>query len=489
MFKYTLSDKFRQRGVSPDAIYNAMRNRFDALFDEDDVVEPVLNHRIQVRLDERVVRFFYYAGEINNTLLEEKYQRIASISLSDVKETGFDILNFRRQVKNNFEIILSDWDKECFLHKCKTIRNFCKSLFGYEEKDFDENTYIEHCHFKGFPFVKQHCPSSNKKKCDFRDLFVFLMQCCFLYFILDLEDRRSDFAQSPLYEGVRNKLRKSDVYQLLCAKLKYTIRTYEEFLPLNQGDYSFVTRKFADRLMDPDINKVIVPYNYPDKRKRKRECKEEDTDVQLWFYDPETELEDILEKNRRQEHLQQSINKENQDKQDKICLEAGLVVKIRDFLYTKHAVCQAMTRTVGKRFFVCAQILMAVTSAAILASSFIPKQSDCIMHRVFPAAVFVFCLVITAVFWAGDKRTKNKKGHGKKESQWWFGLPLLVLLLSSIGFFCVESPNFYPNGENNGDILLWLQTIFYVVVILSIFVWIICSGYHNNPNKDRHTKK
>ena len=58
MFKFTLYDKFRQRGISPDVIPPEMRNRFDAIFEEMDSSSLSLDRKLQVRFDEQVIRFF-----------------------------------------------------------------------------------------------------------------------------------------------------------------------------------------------------------------------------------------------------------------------------------------------------------------------------------------------------------------------------------------------------------------------------------------------
>ena len=271
MFKFTLSSKFRQNGLSPDAILPEMRNRFDVIWDID-----YLDRKVQVRLDEKVVRFFYYIDDVNvDLLIEEKYKEIASISLSSVKETGQDILFFQQQVRNKIDVFINSfWDS------CYNIGAF--PFTGVNSAYAPMIFKI----FEGFPFI-------DLKSLDedgiyyFVNNIVFFMQICFLFFIQEIEDRHSDLAQSPHYKKVRDKLRESFVYQLLSNKLRYSIRFYEDAPSLNQAEYTFVVRKYTELLIDPRINKVIAPFNYPEKGKKR------DSDKQLWFYDPEEELEAI----------------------------------------------------------------------------------------------------------------------------------------------------------------------------------------------------
>ena len=84
MFRFTLSDKFRKQGISPEAISSDMRNRFDAQFGGEGNPSK-LDGRFQVRVNETVIRFFYYTGEMSEVMIEDKYKEVASISLSNVK--------------------------------------------------------------------------------------------------------------------------------------------------------------------------------------------------------------------------------------------------------------------------------------------------------------------------------------------------------------------------------------------------------------------
>lgn len=476
MYKFTLTDKFRQRGVSPDAISPEMRNQFDAIFSESG---STLDRKIQVRLDEKVIRFFYYLEDVNeDVLIEKNYKEIASISLTNVKETGYDILHFRKQVIGKCpEKKLPDIDS-----------SILNNLVGHPKSN-EENLLIYN-----FPFVDGWNFDDQTNEPISKEQFAFLMQCCFLYFILDMENRESDLAQSPLYEDVRGKLRQSDVYQLLCAKLKYTIRLYKDVSPLSQDDYSFVTQKFADRLMDSRINKVIAPYDYPDKesycvRKLKESCfvrktktwgirlftKKAKTSTQLWFYDPEVELEAILEKNRKQEHLQKHYknNHKSDQKGQPICLEDSLLLKIRDFLYSKHALGHAMVERIGKHLFACGQWIMAISSLSLLLAIILsinePNLFDCIVSKVFPICIAVFSFAFIIYIAILDCVNRKKETNNSVKYKWRCHqllvlVPLLILITTALLSVCTP---------------ILRVIVFCIIVALAVLYFILFSGLVN----------
>ena len=55
MFKCTIVEKYKAKGLPVDDIAPELRNRFNAMFGN-----SKLDGRFQVRLDERALRFFYY---------------------------------------------------------------------------------------------------------------------------------------------------------------------------------------------------------------------------------------------------------------------------------------------------------------------------------------------------------------------------------------------------------------------------------------------
>lgn len=474
MFKYTLSEKFRQKGLSPAAISSEMRNRFDAHFGTCGGISS-LNNRLQVRLDTKAIRFFFYTGESTGetVLPEEKYKEIISISLTHVKETGLDILNFDKTAKKKYPKAFFDKeDKENVDTEKKVINQIVE--FSNNLAWTDENKP----QFSGFPFmdnrtlfkeeeVKEETVNDknvieeNRKK-----LFAVFTQCCFLHFILEMENRKCDFAQSPLYDEVRNKLRESFVYQLLCAKIKYTVRLYGEAGRFSEDDYSYVTSKFADLLMDHRINKIISPYNYCHKD-RLSHCRQinhgelpqnrnESDSFYGWFYDPEEELEAILEQNRKQE------------KDGQCTLDENLVRKIRDFLYTKHAVYQAMTKDISKQYFVCAQVLMLFISLSIILSSVLIKYAGIFMHYIIPPGLLL-CLSFLVIFKNTDidrKKIPLRIDECRKD-KWFIRTVVLLLILPSLTLIV------FPN-------IPCISFISFLLIIVCPIVWIVRSGQYNS---------
>ena len=320
MFSFTLSEKFKAKGLPSDLISPALRNRYDAIFSE-----PKLDRRIQVRLGETAIRFFIYTGELDENLsVEEKYVEIASISLTDVKETDRDILFFRKQCENNTCVDSGMWQR---------LESFVNQLYNGTLSP-------------AFPYIAERISimensekQKEENKKDGRKTYVFFMQCCFLYFVLDFENRDSDFSNSNIYDEVREKLRRSFVYRLLCAKLKYTLYLIDGKIPQSEEEYSFKVGAFADLLMDKTINKVIPSSYYLENK---------------WFYNPEEELEKIIDtynafqkdqkkKKEKKEKKQDEDETQTQPKNNKkSLLNEGLLKDIRDFFFTKHAVIAAM---------------------------------------------------------------------------------------------------------------------------------------------------
>lgn len=299
MFKCTIVEKYKAKGLPVDDIAPEMRNRFNAMFGN-----SKLDGRFQVRLDERALRFFYYdyyAKDEKMTepvIIEEYYKEVASVSLTNRKETGQDILYIKNQAeRKSKDLKLENMEAD--------LKEVCRNLLGESHEKGDAALF-------NYPFLKMK-PEGVKQK---NELFVFFVQCCFLYFIMEFEDRESDFSNSPLYDEVRNKLRDSVVYQLLCAKTKYTFYLHHDDFAYSQEEYTFKTQKFVDFLMDGRINKIIPPYYY---------------NYNLWFYDPEIELDLV-------------VNKNHQSNKDKggAKLDSKLQEKVRDFFFRHDAVISGM---------------------------------------------------------------------------------------------------------------------------------------------------
>lgn len=332
MFSFTTTQKFRAAGVSPDMILPTAKNRFEGLFSNQNG-RPILEGRLQVRLNEKAIRFFFYEDKNKSPEIESKYKEIVSISLTDVKETDYDILHLGNQCNKKCEPLTSKFDDEDF----DSIKNVAKNLIGWDKlsskllfnypfiSDWEKNH--EKWEALESKEKKEAEENKNEKKEIIKKWFVFFIQCCFLYFILDLEDRESDLAKSPCYDDVRKGLRKSLVYRLLLAKTKYTIYLFNGEKPSSQDEYSYKTSQYAELLMSDEINEAIPSYRY----KKENHCHN-------WFYNPEIELELLVE-----------TNASFTSKKEKQLLESSILNKIRNFFFKKHAVISA-TKVSSKKF-------------------------------------------------------------------------------------------------------------------------------------------
>jgi hypothetical protein len=413
MFKFEPAERCLYGGVSPAVIGHSILNEFLMVFGY-----PEIDYRVSVVLNERNIQFFYYYGEsidLQNARDIDKLIEVGAISLTNPKETGDDILKFpeigdtRRPTdlkldffkipreQDNVEPILSSFQEQFYNFP------FLKNLKKANKKTFG----------------KRNEKSSDKKVFEnFRNF----IQCCLLAFVFEFEDREESFSHSPLYDKVRDSLRNSDVYNLLSAKIRYTLHVPEKGVCYNLDEYSFKTRKFADWLMNSRLNKVISPYNYPNNKRK-------NTLTQPWFYDPEEELEAILEQNRRQSYSDSDT-----------VLDDNLVLKIRDFLYSKHALGHAMVERIGKHLFACGQWIMAISSLSLLLAIILSISKidlfDCIVSIVFPIciAVFSFAFIIYVAILDCVKRkkeTNNSVKHKWRCHQVLVLVPLLMLITSA----------------------------------------------------------
>lgn len=455
MFKFEPIERCLFNGVSSAMIADgSVRNEFLMRFGE-----KSLDDRVSVVLTDRNIQFFYYdAPEINGengkkrSISEEiltnardydHLKEIGSISLTSPKETGNDILSFPQNInslnqkKNKIELIRKVITTQKLIEGDGNYAGFRKM-------------------FSHFPFMEE----KRKKPDDEKDIFRDFAKCCLLAFVFEIEDREENFANSPLYDEVRTSLRKSDVYNLLSAKIRYTLYISDKGINYNRDEFSYKTRKFADRLMDKNINKVIAPYNYPS-------GKGQPSKGQSWFYNPEEELEKILEKNRRQ-----FSGESSESASGELVLEPQLEMKIQNFLYTKHAVYSAMTRNGGKAFFVAGQILMAITWICIAWACLQPSKYSFILDKVLPIAVSItaivgVCVVLICKF-------INNKEHSSRKYVW-RTCPLILILL----FFVILAIVSY----------LKIPTGIYLLILTVIIIFGIIpfSGFFNNPLSDFHS--
>lgn len=356
MFKFEPIERCLYGGGSPNLISNAVRNEFLMFFGEES-----LDFRVSVVLSKRNIQFFYYDEPNDKDILQnarsyDLLEEIGSISLSLPKETGSDILNFPqngflpKEIKDNNELIVT-----------------IEKLMGDEKIGFRKL-------FSHFPFIDNYNGDVNGKQEKNIRVFNCFVKCCLLAFVFEFEDRGENFANSPLYDEVRTSLRKSEVYNLLSAKLQYALYTTQNGLVYNPDEYSYKVQKVADRLMDRDFNMFIQPDNFIENKKEER---------QGWFYNPEKELELILKKNRVQKKNKAAVLKDN------------LVLKIQSFMYSRHAIGKAKTLCWSKALFKIAQVFMLVGNI-IMVSSAIGFKND-FWNCFYNNYGLVFLMLIVAV--------------------------------------------------------------------------------------------
>lgn len=387
MFTFDAIEKSLYNGISPDRVPDAIKNHFSMVFGND-----ALDNRLQVKISKRQVRFFYYDYDYGkddngkdkwnpNGVKDNDYlKEVGFITLTRAKDTGNDILGFPQNIGNLYlykEVVYEPIKKEkydpvsqeCYglwasMNECigiwKTeyedfpfITEYNNKVRRWEEKLNELNEKIEKEERQGN--VNENKLGEYKEELQFekqnllRCTICCFLQCCLLSFVYEFENRWQNFGASPIYDDVRDKLRESDVYKMLSAKIQYTQYLYKgQYLSRNQEKYTYYTQKFADCLMDKRLNKVISPDNYGDEDGK-----------QGWFFDPETELEHILSTNRKHDKERNKEKSGGTTREYEIAaLKDSLVSKIRSFLYTKHSVCNAKTSTKSKNWFKAAQFLM-----------------------------------------------------------------------------------------------------------------------------------
>ena len=359
MFTFDAIEKSLYKGISPDCVPDAIKNRFSMVLGCD-----ALDNRLQVKISQRQIRFFYYDHDYgkdldgkdkwnpNGVKDNDYFKEVGFITLTRAKDTGNDILEFPQNIGN------LDLYKEVEYKSKEEKRPDLgeQKGEGLMASMNDSITLWEHV-FKGFPFLAEYNNNIKRGKEKLKRLnaendeekkniqlekqhlfyctFRCFMQCCLLSFVYEFENRWQNFGASPKYDDVRDRLRESDVYKMLSAKIHYTQYLYKDHLSRSGEKYTYYTQKFADCLMDKRLNKVISPDSYCDVEGK-----------QGWFFDPENELERILEKNRQQNSKCGAV------------LNEALVAKIRSFLYTKHSVYRAMTTSKSKPMFRLSQLLM-----------------------------------------------------------------------------------------------------------------------------------
>lgn len=459
MFSFEPIDKCFYQGI-PVGDKDSIEQRFVVRFGIE-----TLDNRLFVVLDKENIRFFYYDNDEQTETLNADYlKEVGYISLNYQKYTGNDILDFPQMSCGEIENLpdakiankIIDSFKELF-HGFPFLEGKTKNNPN-KEKDFWTKIKITIG-----SVISKFKKKDKKEETESQErvlAFSKLLKCCLLAFVFKIEDRSEVFAQSPLYEHVRDTLRKSDVYQLLSAKIQYTLSVPKDGFVYNSKEYSYKARKFADCLMSQRINKIIPHNNYGNSEGK-----------QGWFYDPEKELDAILEQNRKQEQKGQCK------------LDENLVLKIRNHLYTKLAVYQAMTKDVGKRYFVCAQILMGITSLMILFSCVCFKTSDTILHQWFPKVLTIgffimllFCLINGKIRIWSKPIIKKRRNKYLKKSKWYYWFNRILICLVSISLVVLTFLILLSIIDTENHIVRYL---FYLGIVLCVILWLICSGVYN----------
>ncbi len=233
MFTFEPYDECEIKGRSRDKVDDDLKKDFCYTVYCDE--KENLKGKIFVRLNKDYVQFFI---DYDDTAIP---QMIESISLTNPKDTGYDLLYFAEDVREG---------------------RICKS--GITHYEFINRAAKI---FKGFPFLDGRNREVNPDRS--------LLRICMLEFLLAIDTHNEIFAINPNYDELRSRLRASKVYLLLCAKLRYCMYCYDGRKALNAEEYTFVVTKFSDFLMDKNYNKM-VPSTYYDELR--------------FLYNPEKEL-------------------------------------------------------------------------------------------------------------------------------------------------------------------------------------------------------
>lgn len=390
MFSFEPLDRCLYNGIEFGKISEFVEQRFVLHFGN-----VAFDNRFFVILGRENIRFFYYDCECPNpqkVINVDFLKELGCISLTNPKDTGYDILHFPQmscgridympQLDDNGRVVLEAlkmlfhgfpfWKGldniikyDYAIHLWKSIVN--RETIGNKNEQISKSTPWKNVisnnptrsNFKEWNFYFIDNPgwkdvandSLTFNKCK-NILFKIIVKCCFLIFLFEIEDRNEKFAISPLYDHVRKMLRESDVYKLLSAKVQYILYVPQDCFVYNSEEYSYKARKYADGLMSERIKKVIPPENFTGKMRER----------QGWFYDPEKELENILKENRKQKKGNAAVLKDT------------LVSKIRSFMYSHHAVDKAMTSYWSKVFFWIAQALMLIGNGVMVTSALFFKN-------------------------------------------------------------------------------------------------------------------
>lgn len=326
MFTFKKYQECQDAGVSVDYISDDLKNEF---FYSVNVQQ--LDNRIFVVFTKHSILFCNVASQL------EDWTVLASISLTDVKETGSDLLYFAKDVANYFPKIDEKETKEqlknCLSVLCEIYKEFPFALKLQIDLGLNSND-------KDFGYLLE----KNKKQVE--ECF---LKFCLLEFILTVDTHAEIFAIYPHFDQLRSKLRASKVYRLLKAKLEYYSYRYRGRKAKNSEELTYLVRTYSDYLMEPDFNKMLPPTYY---------------DGNGLFYNPEDELEFIMEHHRTDENDDNELGETSFGTKD----YESAFERIRSFFYTKHAVFNAAYGRKGKQLYRTTLICMLVSIIVVTAS-------------------------------------------------------------------------------------------------------------------------
>ena len=465
MFTFDAIEQSLYCGVSSGRVPNAIKNTFSILFGCNE-----LDTRILFEMSERQICILYYDHDYKNCEWKpngvkdnDYFKEVGFITLTRPKDTGNDILEFPQNVYG------------------------MKDLFSFEGEDGKNVLYdrmmafIKQCkeEYFNFPFLINYeihdeaktIETHNGAKKVTIDMFRCFMRCCLLKFIYEFECKGQAFGGSPVYNVVHDKLCESDVYRLLSEKIQYSqYLNRNKHNPQNQEKYTYYTQKFTDRLMDRRINKVISPDNYVNIRhclcRRKKQREEW---KQGWFFNPEIELDIVLEKNRKQQDF-----KKLQFAQ----LKESLVAKIQSFFYSKHAVFKAMTTKKSRWLFGIAQVCMLLFNVLLIITS-------CSFDKGWWSETYVFGLLLLLGLSAVACLIFSRCCNGTRTS------------LSNVFFLRIivaEATAWFTIGivDDLVKSMLWIEhnkiAIFAVILVLILVIAVVFGKVkHHSPYCDNNT--
>ena len=308
MFTYKRYDECQDAGLSLDYISDDLKNEFYY-----SVNVSGLDDVIYVVFTDHSVLFCKKSEELSQL---EEGEVLASISLTDIKETGHDLLFFAEDAKFFFpkekEVTLEGNDGlESYLKKACEIYKafpFAKKL----KKELDRCKKSKNGgSFSGrWEKQNQHPFQQQVSEC--------FLKFCLLEFISVVDTHAGIFAIYPKFDELRAKLRASKVFRLLKAKLSYYSYRYKgERETLNDDELTYLVGFYSDLLMDSDYNKVVPPAYY---------------DGNSLLKNPEEELAELVGGSGLLRH------------KNKAKINHSTEQKIQSFFFTKHSVLNGVLR-------------------------------------------------------------------------------------------------------------------------------------------------